>query len=96
MAGMEKNVGGYDRYARAVVGPVLLIVGLAALGGVVTLAAGTLGLVVAAAAAVVGAILTVTAATQKCPLNRMLGLNTYRGSDGDAQASESTESGRPS
>ncbi|WP_277552507.1 YgaP family membrane protein [Halobaculum limi] len=74
---MEKNVGGYDRIARFVVGPVLIVVGGAALGGFLTLAAGTLGLVIAAIALLVGAVLTVTATTQKCPLNAAIGLNTY-------------------
>jgi hypothetical protein len=76
---MEKNVGGYDRIARAVVGPVLVVVGLAALGGFLTLAAGLTGTVVAAVLVLVGLVLSVTAVTRKCPLNRALGLNTYRG-----------------
>lgn len=76
---MEKNVGGYDRLARFIVGPILVIVGLAAVGGLITLAAGTLGLVLAGVLFLIGAILTVTAFTQKCPLNNLLGLNTYAG-----------------
>ena len=76
---MEKNVGGYDRIARAIVGPVLIIVGAAALAGFLTIATGTLGLVVAGAALLVGAVLTTTAFTQKCPLNNVLGFNTYKG-----------------
>jgi hypothetical protein len=75
---MDKNVGGYDRLARFVVGPILLVVGLAAAGGLLSLAAGTAGLALAAVAILVGAILTVTAITQKCPLNSLLGLDTYR------------------
>ncbi|KAB1197296.1 MULTISPECIES: DUF2892 domain-containing protein [Haloferax] len=75
---MEKNVGGYDRIARAVFGPVLIIVGAAALAGILTIATGTLGLVVAGGALLVGAVLTTTAVTQKCPLNRALGVNTYK------------------
>ncbi|RDZ56719.1 DUF2892 domain-containing protein, partial [Haloferax sp. Atlit-12N] len=42
---MEKNVGGYDRITRAVLGPVLIVVGAASLAGFLTIAAGTLGLV---------------------------------------------------
>ncbi|KTG29680.1 YgaP family membrane protein [Haloferax profundi] len=76
---MEKNVGGYDRIARFIVGPVLIIVGAAALAGFLTIATGTLGLVVAGAALLVGAVLTTTAVTQKCPLNNALGFNTYKG-----------------
>lgn len=74
---MEKNVGGYDRIARFIVGPILIIVGVGAFGGFVTLAAGQLGFVLAGLAVLVGAILSVTAATQKCPLNAAIGLNTY-------------------
>ncbi|WP_276260273.1 YgaP family membrane protein [Haloglomus litoreum] len=75
---MEKNVGGYDRIARLVVGPILAIVGTAALLGYVTIAAGTLGLALAAIALLVGLVFVVTGLTQKCPLNSLLGLDTYR------------------
>ena len=90
---MEKNVGGYDRIARFVAGPVLIVVGLAAFGGLLTLASGTLGLVLAGIAALVGVVLTVTAATQQCPLNAAIGMNTYR--SGETKQS-SSEDGRPS
>lgn len=76
---MEKNVGGYDRIARLVVGPVLTLVGAAALLGFVTIAAGTLGVALAAIALLVGLVFVVTGLTQKCPLNRLLGFDTYRG-----------------
>jgi hypothetical protein len=89
---MEKNVGGYDRLARFVVGPILVLVGLAAFGGLLTLAAGTLGLVLAAVALLVGLVLVTTAVTQKCPLNSVLGLNTYR-SEADSGATDA-DSGR--
>ena len=68
---MQKNVGGLDRNARLIVGPVLLVVGLTAL--VQLLPLGTLG---AVAALVVGAVLTVTGVTQRCPLNALLGVDT--------------------
>lgn len=68
---MQKNVGGMDRKARLVVGPILLIVGLAAVVGALPL--GTVG---AIAALVVGAILAVTGAVQRCPLNTLLGVDT--------------------
>jgi hypothetical protein len=76
---MEKNVGGYDRIARFIVGPVLIVAGAAMLTGLLTIATGTLGFVVAVAALLVGGVLTTTAITQKCPLNRALGFNTYKG-----------------
>jgi NhaP-type Na+/H+ or K+/H+ antiporter len=68
---MNKNVGGYDRTARLIVGPILLLVGITALVGAVPL--GTLGSVVAL---LVGAILTVTGAVQRCPLNAVFGIDT--------------------
>ena len=90
---MEKNVGGYDRIARFVVGPILVVVGLASFGGLLTLAAGTLGLVLAAVALIVGLVLVTTAVTQKCPLNSVLGLNTYRGDTEPATTDAETDSG---
>ncbi|MDZ7730997.1 MAG: DUF2892 domain-containing protein [Natrialbaceae archaeon] len=75
---MDKNVGGTDRIARLIAGPLLIIVGAAAFGGFIALAAGTLGLVLAGIAVLVGVILTVTGMTQRCVLNRVVGLNTYR------------------
>ena len=87
---MEKNVGGYDRTARFVVGPLLILVGAAALAGLFTVAAGTLGLAVAAVLVLVGAILTYTGYTQRCPLNSMLGMNTYR--ESRVEAAEDVES----
>ncbi|AUV84079.1 DUF2892 domain-containing protein [Salinigranum rubrum] len=68
---MNKNVGGIDRKARLVVGPLLLLVGIAAFVGALPL--GTLGGV---ASLVVGAVLTVTGAVQRCPLNALLGVDT--------------------
>jgi len=88
---MKQNVGGYDRLARFVVGPLLIVVGVAALGGLVTLASGTLGLVAAGVAVLAGAILTVTAATRKCPLNAAIGLNTYRDRAPDRSSSDEAE-----
>lgn len=85
---MEKNVGGYDRIARFVVGPILIVVGAAALLGLFTIAAGTLGLAIAVVAVLVGLVLSVTATTQKCPLNSVVGLNTYRGKEGGESTTE--------
>nr|WP_321112370.1 DUF2892 domain-containing protein [Halorussus salinisoli] len=68
---MQKNVGGFDRTVRLVIGPVLLVVVLAWLLGAIAL---DLWLVVVAL--LVGAILTVTGLTQKCPANSVLGTNT--------------------
>lgn len=70
---MEKNVGGLDRTARLIVGPILVIAAVAALLGY--LAVGT---IVAGIALLVGAILSVTGTTQKCPANKTLGINTFK------------------
>ncbi|MDT3436524.1 DUF2892 domain-containing protein [Haloarcula sp. 1CSR25-25] len=89
---MQKNVGGYDRSARFVLGPILIIVGAAAFVGIITLSTGTLGLVLAGVAVLVGAVLTVTATTQKCPLNATIGLDTY---NHDATNQSSSDKTRP-
>jgi hypothetical protein len=68
---MNKNVGGFDRTARLVVGPLLLFAGIAAFVGALPL--GTVG---GAVALVVGAVLTVTGAVQRCPLHTLLGIDT--------------------
>ena len=85
---MEKNVGGIDRIARFVIGPVLVVVGLLAILGLFSLAAGTTGLLLAAILLVVGAVLTTTAFTQKCPLNSLIGLNTFRSTDTQPSSDE--------
>ncbi|MBX0293906.1 YgaP family membrane protein [Haloarcula nitratireducens] len=77
----EKNVGGWDRLLRLIVGPALLVVAAVAAGGIVTLSP-----LLIASSAVVGLILTVTGLTQKCPLNNALGMNTYN--DGKTAGSE--------
>jgi uncharacterized membrane protein HdeD (DUF308 family) len=68
---MNPNVGGLDRTARLVVGPLALLAGLGALVDV--LPAGSL---VGAVLVVGGAILLVTGATRRCPLNSLLGVDT--------------------
>ena len=69
---MERNVGGLDRKARLVAGPILLVLGIALAARVV----GTISLVVAGLAIVVGAVLLVTGTIQKCPANSIVGINT--------------------
>lgn len=76
---MEKNVGGYDRGLRIVVGIVLLAAGLAALGGLFSFASGTAGVAVAVVVALVGAVLLATGAVQMCPINAALGIDTCEG-----------------
>lgn len=88
---MQKNVGGYDRSVRFALGPILILVGVAAFSGLVTLSGGTLGLVLAGAAVAVGAVLTVTATTQKCPLNAAIGMNTYKQRESGRSSPEETK-----
>jgi hypothetical protein len=71
--GMETNVGGLDRTARLVAGPLLLVVGLAALAELLPL-----GAVVGGLALLVGVVFTVTGLTRRCILNQLLGINTAR------------------
>jgi hypothetical protein len=68
---MEQNVGGLDRTARLVAGPVLLVVGLASLAELLPLGA-TVGVV----AAVVGVVFLATGLSRRCLLNSLLGIDT--------------------
>ena len=68
---MDRNVGGLDRTARLVVGPLTLLAGLGALVDVLPASS-----LIGALLIVVGAILLVTGATQRCPLNSLLGVDT--------------------
>ena len=88
---MEKNVGRTDRIVRFVVGGVLALVGLAALGGLFTIAAGTTGLVAAVVALVLGLVLVGTGYTQSCLLYRPFGINTAGGSKEAAEGDEETK-----
>lgn len=76
---MKKNVGGMDRIARLVVGPVLVLAGIAGYAGFLALAVGPLPQALTSVIVfLVGTILLVTGLVQMCPLNRLLGLDTYR------------------
>lgn len=86
----EKNVGGWDRALRLVVGPVLVLVAVAAALGAIALSP-----IVVGASGVVGAILTVTGITQKCPMNSLLDLDTYRGTSSDETDVETEVTERP-
>jgi hypothetical protein len=68
---MQKNVGGLDRTARIVVGPLLLVAAVAAFTGY--LAVGT---VVGAVSLVAGMLMVVTGTTQKCPAHKLTGMDT--------------------
>jgi hypothetical protein len=68
----RKNVGGWDRTARLILGPVLLVVAGAELLGAIAI-----GTVAFAVSLVAGAILTATGLTQKCPASQVAGVNTY-------------------
>ena len=66
---MNENVGKPDQVVRAVVGPLLLIIGYTLLGGRRGKPAGL-------AAMLAGAMTVQTAVTRTCPLNEYLGINT--------------------
>lgn len=89
---MQKNVGGLDRTLRLVVGPLLVVVGIVGYAGFLPLA--FLGIGQALAAVVlflIGAILLVTGTVQKCPLNSLFGVDTYRGGSGKDPSDASTD-----
>lgn len=84
---MEPNVGGNDRIARLIVGPILILAGIAGYVGVLALAVGPVPQALASVIVLlVGVILLVTGVVAKCPLNGILGINTRR-----ANSSEETE-----
>ncbi|MFW5929184.1 MAG: YgaP family membrane protein [Halobacteriota archaeon] len=75
---MDKNVGGYDRAARLVVGAVLVLAGAVGYAGVFRVAVGPLPQALTSVVLVVlGLVLLATALTRRCVLNRVVGLNTY-------------------
>jgi hypothetical protein len=74
---MNENVGGYDRLGRLVVGAVLLVVGVAGYAGLMRVAVGPVPQALLALVFVLlGAVLLVTGYTRKCPIHRLLGLDT--------------------
>ncbi|AGB17080.1 Protein of unknown function (DUF2892) [Halovivax ruber XH-70] len=75
---MEKNVGGTDRTMRLVVGPILALIGVAILAGWLGVG-GTLGTALGVLAVLAGLVLLFTGVTQLCVVNRLLGIDTYRG-----------------
>lgn len=76
---MEKNVGGYDRAGRFIIGAILVLVGVVGYAGLVRLAVGPLSQALTALILVlIGVVLVVTGYTQKCPINSVLGMNTYK------------------
>ena len=75
---MKRNVGGADRSVRVVLGFLLAVASMA----VVAFGSGLgpdLQLVVAALALLLAAVLLATAGAQTCPVNDLLGRDTYRG-----------------
>ena len=70
----EKNVGGWDRLLRLIVGPVLIVISAGAVVGFISISPALIVL-----SAIVGPILTVTGLTQKCPVNNLIGMDTYKG-----------------
>ncbi|QLG50780.1 YgaP-like transmembrane domain [Natrinema halophilum] len=88
---MEKNVGGFDRVWRLVGGTLLVVIGAAALVGAVAV-----GPVVAAVMVVVGAVFFATGVLQRCIINRLLDLDTYRSDRTETTHSNEESTERPS
>jgi hypothetical protein len=77
---MKKNVGGYDRLGRLVIGALLVLAGIAGYAGLLGVAVGPIPQALGAVVLIlIGAILVVTGYMQTCPINSLLGVNT-RGS----------------
>jgi hypothetical protein len=72
----EPNVGGLDRVWRSVVGPLLLVGVATVVAGLVELTSGPVAVVLLAASVVVGAIVTHSAATRRCRVNHLAGVDT--------------------
>jgi len=68
---MKQNVGGVDRTARLVGGPLVALVGILGLLQLVPV-----GIAVGAALLAVGLVVLGTGVTQFCLLHRVLGINT--------------------
>jgi hypothetical protein len=68
---MERNVGGLDRIARLILGPLVALVGAGVLFGVLATNR-TVGVVLL----VVGVVLVFTGLTRRCLVHRLLGINT--------------------
>lgn len=67
---IEQNVGGLDRIARVGIGVIFAVIGFS------MLLAESLPLAYGAIVLLVGIALLTTAATQRCLLNQLLGINT--------------------
>lgn len=79
---MKKNVGGLDRIVRLGLGSLLILVAVAGYAGITVLAVGPVPQALASVIVfLIGAVLVVTGLVQKCPLSRILGINTYRSTD---------------
>ncbi len=74
---MERNVGGLDRQARLVVGPLLVVAGIVVGLELLDLGLGSTAVVaLGAVLVVIGAVLVGSGVAQKCPVNAVLGINT--------------------
>lgn len=76
---MKLNVGGADRVVRLLVGSALLLLGGAGYLGIVGLATEPVPQALASIVAILlGLVLFATGIARKCPLNRLLGVNTFQ------------------
>lgn len=73
---MQKNVGGIDRIARLVLGPVLVALGVLSSLGYAFPVDDTAGYAVAGFVVLVGLVFVATGAVQRCALNELTGTDT--------------------
>lgn len=79
---MDRNVGGLDRTARLVLGPLFVVAGVLVVLGVTPLGGSpAVTTAVALVLLVVGGVLLGTGGIQKCPLNEAAGIDTYEGGE---------------
>ena len=88
---MKKNVGGFDRTWRLVGGTLLAIIGVAALVGAISI-----GTVLPILLVVFGVVFFATGVVQKCVINRLVGLDTYRGEEAETDRMDELSADRPS
>ncbi|GAB6859930.1 DUF2892 domain-containing protein [Haloplanus litoreus] len=68
---MERNVGGIDRIARLILGPLAALAGAGVLLGALSTSQS-----VGVALVVVGVVVFLTGVTQRCLVHRLLGIDT--------------------
>ncbi len=74
----KQNVGGSERVARGVIGPLAIGIGVGSLAGLVAVVGGLAGTVVSVILVLAGLRMCQTAITQRCYMNAVLGRDSCR------------------